>query len=155
MGWDFSTELNHLNNEINRALTLVGATEAKVATEPQKLFDAKAEDRIHDDFIEVWFIANIHDAEEQYIGVILFDFDHDVGAKAEMLSDAGSVIYDEVSDREYSVSSNLVQRWGHKIMDTSVQPYYYACPLEYFDKVPARSKYERDWRDQVRGKATK
>ena len=34
MGWDYSIGLDHLNNQINRALGNVGATEAKMTTTP-------------------------------------------------------------------------------------------------------------------------
>ena len=60
MGRDFSIGLDHLNNQVNRALRNVGATEAKMTTEPQRLFAAKAEGRTYDDFIEVWFVATAH-----------------------------------------------------------------------------------------------
>ena len=152
MGWDFSIGLDHLNNQVNRALRNVGATEAKMTTDPQRLFAAKAEGRTYDDFIEVWFVATAPVSKERFIGVILFDAD--VDAKVEMLADAGDLIYDELNDRAYSPSSRLVQCWGRKAMETTMLPAYYGCPLEYFDKVPARSDEEEQWRDDVRRRAS-
>lgn len=152
MGWDFSIGLDHLNNQANRALRNVGATEAKMATTPQKLFAAKAEGRTYDDFIEVWFIATSPVSKERFIGVILFDAD--VDAKVEMLADAGDLIFDETNDKAYSPSSRLVQCWGRKVMETTMLPSYYGCPLEYFDKVPARSDEEEQWREDVRQRAS-
>ena len=152
MGWDFSIGLDHLNNQANRALRNVGATEAKMTTDPQRLFAAKAEGRTYDDFIEVWFVATAPTSRERFIGVILFDAD--VDAKSEMLADAGDLIFDETNDRTYSPSSLLVQCWGRKVLETTMLPAYYGCPLEYFDKVPARGDEEEQWRDDVRRKAS-
>ena len=39
------------------------------------------------------------------------------------------------------------QGWGYKDMDESCGPYYYSCPLKYFDMVPQVSNQE--WRDKV------
>ncbi len=91
-------------------------------------------------------------SKERFIGVILFDAD--VDAKVEMLADAGDLIYDEMSDRAYNPSSRLVQCWGRKAMETTMLPAYYGCPLEYFDKVPARSEAEEEWRNDVRRRAS-
>ena len=152
MGWDYSIGLDHLNNQVNRALRNVGATEAKMTTAPQRLFAAKAENRTYDDFIEVWFVATARVSRERFIGVILFDAD--VDAKVEMLADAGEVIFDETNDKVYSPSSRLVQCWGRKVMETQMLPAYYRCPLHYFDKVPARSDEEEEWREDVRRRAS-
>ena len=152
MGWDYSIGLDHLNNQVNRALGNVGATEAKMMTTPQRLFDAKAEGRTYDDFIEVWFVATAPVSGERFVGVILFDADME--AKAELLADAGELIYDDLSDRAYSPGSQLVQCWGRKVMETQMLPAYYACPLEYLDEVPARSDAEEKWRDDVRRRAS-
>ena len=152
MGWDYSIGLDHLNNQINRALGNVGATEAKMTTTPERLFDAKAEGRTYDDFIEVWFVATAPVSGERFIGIILFDAD--VDAKVELLAGAGDLIYDDVSDRVYSPDSRLVQCWGRKVMETQMLPVYYACPLEYLDSVPARSDAEEKWRDDVRRRAS-
>ena len=148
MGWDFSIGLDHLNNQVNRALRNVGATEAKMTTDPQRLFAAKAEGRTYDDFIEVWFVATAPVSKGRFIGVIIFDAD--VEAKVEMLADAGELIFDETRDKVYNPSSRLVQCWGRKVMETQMLPAYYGCPLEYFDKVPARSDAEEKWRKDVR-----
>lgn len=40
--------------------------------------------------------------------------------------------------------------WGYKDMDESMHPYYYGCPLKYFDLVPQVSCQE--WRDQTRAR---
>ena len=151
MGWDYSIGLDHLNNQINRALRNVGATEAKMTTTPQRLFAAKAEGRTYDDFIEVWFVATAPVSGERFVGVILFDAD--VDAKGEMLADARDLIYDDMSDMVYSPGSQLVQCWGRKVMETQMLPVYYACPLEYLDEVPARSDAEEKWREDVRRRA--
>ena len=123
-----------------------------MTTTPQRLFTAKAEGRTYDDFIEVWFVATAPVSRERFIGVILFDADLD--AKVEMLADADELIYDDTNDRVYSPSSRLVQCWGRKVMETQMLPAYYGCPLEYFDKVPARSDEEEKWRDDVRRRAS-
>ncbi len=91
-------------------------------------------------------------SKERFIGVILFDAD--VDAKVEMLGDADDLIYDEINDKAYSPSSQLVQCWGRKVMETQMLPAYYGCPLEYFDKVPARSDEEEQWRNGVRRRAS-
>jgi hypothetical protein len=45
---------------------------------------------------------------------------------------------------------NLPMPWGYKDMDESMHPYYYGCPLKYFDLVPEVSC--QDWRDQTRAR---
>jgi len=40
--------------------------------------------------------------------------------------------------------------WGYKDMDESMGPYYYTCPLGYFDEVPCPDERARQWRERVR-----
>lgn len=42
--------------------------------------------------------------------------------------------------------------WGHKPMDESMGPYFFSCPLAFFDLAPltaAHGKTAAEWREQV------
>lgn len=147
MSWDFSDELNHLNHEILHTLLMLGAIEAKMTTPPEKLFAAKETGNDFDGFIEVWFIASSPTDNKDFIGVILMNAD--VERKKELPPDARVVIHDDYFDKMYSLSEQLVQFWGTKVMEESMRPNYYGCPIEYLDKVPPRSAQDREWRENV------
>jgi hypothetical protein len=51
----------------------------------------------------------------------------------------------ETSERYIEI--NLVEGGGHKALEESMHPYYYDCPLAFFDLVPERCA---EWRQKVR-----
>ena len=62
----------------------------------------------------------------------------------------------ENKEPERYIRIDLLQRfskyeWGHKDMTESMGPFYYSCPLKYFDMVPEPKQYDGvSWRDKVR-----
>ena len=148
MGWDFSVGLDHLSNQLDRALREVGATEHKAHGSVKKLFEAKARNMPFDDLIEVWYLAGSPEDSDRYIGVILFDTDAE--AKIEHLHDGEEIIVNQRTGDPVSVHSQLVQVWGYKVLPSSSAPGYYGCPVSYLDEVPAENEGEKLWRQQVR-----
>ena len=148
MGWDFSVGLDHLSNQLDRALREVGATEHKTHGSVGQLFEAKAQNRI-DDFIEVWYLAGSADDGDRNIGVILFDADAE--AKIEHLH-GEELVMNRRTGAPVSVYSLPVQVWGYKVIPSKASPGYYGCPLSYFDEVPADNKSEELWRLRVAGR---
>lgn len=47
----------------------------------------------------------------------------------------------------YLLQSDKGRGWGYKVMDESVGPCYYSCPLSYLELAPERNA---EWRQQVR-----
>lgn len=155
MGWTFDTEANHIQNIINDKMLEADAFAVHVAGEPLSVTernivrDNRSYGLTEHDYIEVWYLAESAKDGKPYIGLLLLDYE----SKGKLNKHNNRMIINMHGDGAWSYSSPLVQVWGCKWMDASMQPFYYGCPPEFLDRAPARSRYERKWYDKVRNKA--
>ena len=154
MGWTFETEPDHIQNFINDKLREASASAVHVANDPltvtRRNLARDSSGATAHDFIEVWYLADSVWGGKPYFALLLLDYERN--GKRNGHGDSGMVV-NRHGDGGWPRSSPLVQAWGCKQMDASMRPSYYGCPLEYLDAVPARSKHEREWYDEVRRRA--
>ena len=154
MGWTFETEPDHIQNFINDRLREVDAFKAHIGNDPLAVTqrnnarDNRSYGAPGHDYIAVWYLADSAQDGKPYIGLLLCDYD--VSAER---NERDGMILNRHGDGGWPRTSPLVQIWGCKPMDASMQPYHYSCPVEYLDSAPPRSRHERAWYDEVRQRA--